>query len=96
MESYTEADTMYGPLLWTAKWSTGDNIPLGILMPREYQETFGCGDFYKAGLWLFNHEGGGFIVPDGVKEHAGIRLSAYTKAHALAIFRTVIARKITP
>ncbi len=76
--------TVYPPMLWTSRWSTGDNIPLGLSAPAWVREAVDIPDFYDAGLYLFSHEGHGHRVANGTPSMAGASFMAYNGEHAEA------------
>ncbi len=55
-------------LKWTARWSDGRNIPLGINppwgMPADHLP-----DWYPEGLWLFSEQGHGQPALGGFEAH---------------------------
>lgn len=73
------------PLLWTARWSDGANLPLGLPIERNTPAAL-LPDFFPAGLLLFG--GGRFTqVPEGGPELDRLTVKAHTKEHAVHAFR---------
>lgn len=85
---YTDMDTVYPPMRWVARWSTGSNIPTHIEQcPLIEAAIILAGgtvhSHYEPGLLLFNEEGGMHKVPNGRCEWAGVHVMAYTRRHAV-------------
>jgi hypothetical protein len=88
---FDEMDTVYPPMKWTAKWSTGDNLPFGHAAMGWLRVALAgyceIKDWYQPGLLLFSEQGDMEPVPNGQKRNAGITVFGYTRRHALALFR---------
>ncbi len=92
---YVEIDMVYGTMTWTSVWSDGRNVPLGLKLPPLVQALMSCPDYYPPGLYLFAAEGGAEPIDNGQPYQAGIQVEAYTRRHAIALFREQVALNLT-
>lgn len=84
-----------GISLWTARWSDGANIPLGLPLERGTHGAL-LPDFFPAGLLLFGSSGRFTNVHEGGPEHDRLQIHAYGKDHAKYAFRMRYGLNVPP
>lgn len=82
-----ELDRVYPPMVWTARWSTGSNMPIGT--PEQQwivHALHGTTEqqFYKPGLWLVSEEGHMELFSNIGESMDGMTVTAWTYREAEA------------